>query len=207
MVKALVPFRSCSPTPILRQRFRSTDGLVGSTLCAAHTMTGIQALPHTHIECIRATSHFEHQARMLDPQGFAAVTAATEDADIYDWLQWKLRHGLSTWKKPGEAGWIWKSRPGRVVRVLVWCTGARESERTAPYACTMVAMHCAHPGRRPSGPRTRLLLPRFGLGQWSTLARAPVQVLAGARRLPRYIESGTDQGRQSDRSTKAMAKR
>ena len=26
---ALVPFRSCSPTPILRQRFRSTDGLVG----------------------------------------------------------------------------------------------------------------------------------------------------------------------------------
>ena len=131
---ALVPFRSCSPTPILRQRFRSTDGLVGSTLCAAHTMTGIQALPHTHIECIRAISHFEHQARMLDPHGFAAVTAATEDADIYDWLQWKLRHGLSTWNKPGEAGWIWKSRPGRVVRVLVWCTGARESEQTAPYA-------------------------------------------------------------------------
>ena len=106
------------------------------TVCCTHNDrdTGFAAHTHTHIECIRATSHFEHQARMLDPQGFAAVTAATEDADIYDWLQWKLRHGLSTWKKPGEAGWIWKSRPGRVVRVLVWCTGARESEQTAPYA-------------------------------------------------------------------------
>ena len=76
---------------------------------------------------------FEHQARMLDPHGFAAVTATTEDADMFDWLQWKLRHGLSSWRKPGKAAWKWMT-PGKVAKVLVWCTGARESEQTAPYA-------------------------------------------------------------------------
>ena len=98
-----------------------------------HTMTGIQALPHSHMECLRASNQFEDQARMLDPHGFAAVTATTQDADLFDWLQWKLRHGLSSWRKPGAAAWKWMT-PGKVAKVLVWCTGARESEQTAPYA-------------------------------------------------------------------------
>jgi hypothetical protein len=145
LVKALVPFRSSSPKHILRQRFRSTDGLVGSTLCAAHTMTGIQALPHTHIECIRATSHFEHQARMLDPHGFAAVTAATEDADIYDWLQWKLRHGLSTWKNRVKQGGYGSRDPAESCGS--WCGAqvpAKASKRPPMQANTSMVHNGGH---------------------------------------------------------------
>ena len=60
------------------------------------------------------------------------MLATTNDGDVYDWLQWRLRHGLCTWSKVGTAGWIWQTN-GTVARVLVWCTGSRESEQTEPY--------------------------------------------------------------------------
>ena len=60
------------------------------------------------------------------------LATTNNDGDVFDWLQYRLRHGLSTWRKPGTAGWIWMT-PGTVARVLVWCTGSRESEQTEPY--------------------------------------------------------------------------
>ena len=95
-------------------------------------MTGIQALPDTHMGCLREIDRFEQQARMIDPDGFREVIATNKDGDIFDWLKRALIHGLGTWSKVGEAGWIRKTR-GTVVRVLVWCTGSRESEQTAAY--------------------------------------------------------------------------
>ena len=91
----------------------------------------VQPLPPSHVECLRCIETFGQQARRADPIGFASIVDALGcTADVYDWLECKLGAGLTSWRKPGQAAWRWKS-PGTPVRVLVWCTGARESEQTA----------------------------------------------------------------------------
>ena len=97
-----------------------------------------QVLPEHREKCKSCIDKFTGLAKRNDPVGFTAAAAETfrqtgETADVYEWLGWKLNAGLNSWRKPGQAAYRWMV-PGRIEKVLVWCSGSRESEQTSPLA-------------------------------------------------------------------------
>ena len=102
----------------------------------------LQLLPENVRPMLRCIETFGGDAKMVDSVGWMAAASEKgkkvlpgSEADVFDWLEWKLRAGLPQWKsKSGKnmtASWKWRQE-GTVMRVLVWCTGSRESEQSEP---------------------------------------------------------------------------
>ena len=92
-----------------------------------------QRLPAIYAAALDARARdFMEQAWQNDPTGcMRAQTALGYPIDIWDYQHFILREGLVSWRRAGEAAWLWHSNQGRLAAGWMYCTGSRESEQTA----------------------------------------------------------------------------
>ena len=104
----------------------------------------LRRLPQTHVSALRCIDDWSLKIATADPH--ARARAGPFGVDVYEYLESRLKSGLNSWRSPGQAAWQWwrGMNPGptasgsRVVKCLVWATGASESHQTAPLGTPMI---------------------------------------------------------------------
>ena len=74
------------------------------------------------------------QARMLDASAWCRLAP---EADVYDYLKLKLNDGLSTWRKPGQAAWAFRTSTDIVRKGMIFTDGDMASTSQSRYDGTV----------------------------------------------------------------------